>query len=273
MAAAEGIDQLCGNAHAVARAAHTAFEHVAHTQLFGDGAYIHRTALVGERRVAGNHKQGFEARQLGGDVFADGICKIVLLRVAAQIEKRQHGDGRFVGQGQINRGDALGFDVRVSFTPRLFFAPVARDCIFRRGRHSWRSKTLRACGYRQHELVAPARYVDQRLGAQQSAQGRHLHAEVVFCHDQARPDPINQLVFCDDTPRVFHQALQYIKRSRTQVYQSTFIQQLAHSRQDFKAIKSVAVTQISLGTKSYKSTDCALNHLCRAPAPASVDWS
>ena len=57
------VDQLAGDAHAVAGLAHAAFEHVAHAKLAADLPDVERLALVGEARIAGDDEQRLEARQ------------------------------------------------------------------------------------------------------------------------------------------------------------------------------------------------------------------
>ena len=52
-------------------------------------------AAVLERRVAGDHEQGAEARQLRDDVVGDAVAEILLFGVAAHVGERQHGDRGF----------------------------------------------------------------------------------------------------------------------------------------------------------------------------------
>src|SRR5437763_17220487 len=49
MMASRCLDELCGDANAIAGASHTAFEHVAHAELAPDFADVNRRTLVGER--------------------------------------------------------------------------------------------------------------------------------------------------------------------------------------------------------------------------------
>src|SRR4029077_6836288 len=51
------VDELAGNADAVARLAHTTFQHVAHAEVATDLLHIDRLALVGEGRVACDYMQ------------------------------------------------------------------------------------------------------------------------------------------------------------------------------------------------------------------------
>src|SRR5262249_32158875 len=55
------VDELAANAQTVRRFSDAAFEHIPHTQLAADLLYICSLALVGEARIAGDHKQRLEA--------------------------------------------------------------------------------------------------------------------------------------------------------------------------------------------------------------------
>ena len=99
-AAVAGVDELAGNAHAIARLAYTAFQHVSHAEFASDLPDVGRLALVGKTRIAGDHEQRLEARQAGDDVFDHAVDEVLLLGVAAHVLERQHGDGWLVGQRQ-----------------------------------------------------------------------------------------------------------------------------------------------------------------------------
>ena len=57
MGAGFGIDQLGGNAETISRLAHAAFKHIARAKLASDLLHIDLLALVGERRVACDHRK------------------------------------------------------------------------------------------------------------------------------------------------------------------------------------------------------------------------
>ena len=80
MSAAFRIDELRGNAHALAGPADRAFEHGAHAELAADGANVDRASLVGKAGVAGDHDEAGDLRQVGDDVFADPVGEILLFR-------------------------------------------------------------------------------------------------------------------------------------------------------------------------------------------------
>jgi hypothetical protein len=94
-----GLNELSGDAHAVAGPAHAAFDQIGHAELAPHLGKSGRFAAKGERRVAGDHEQGSEARQPGDDVLGNAVTE-GLLRLAAQIVERQDRDGRLVGQAQ-----------------------------------------------------------------------------------------------------------------------------------------------------------------------------
>ena len=60
-------------------------------------------ALVGEARIAGDHKQPADARERGDDFLDHAVGEIFLLRLAAQIGERQHRDRRLI-QGRQGCG-------------------------------------------------------------------------------------------------------------------------------------------------------------------------
>src|SRR5258708_32858510 len=70
-----GLDQLRGDADAVAGFTQAAFEHVAHAKLAPDLLHVHRVTLVSEARVAGDDEQRGVARQRGNDVFGDPVSE------------------------------------------------------------------------------------------------------------------------------------------------------------------------------------------------------
>ena len=73
-----------------------------------------------------------------------------------------------------------------------------RTCGWRRGCGSRRRRSTRfAQAQRQHKTVTPPRHGDDGARAQDLAQGRHLHLEVVFLDHQAGPDQLHQLCLGD----------------------------------------------------------------------------
>ena len=89
------FDQLRRDPHPARGFAHAAFEHVTHAEFAADLLDVDRLALVDEGRVAGDDEQPFEPRQTGGDVLDQPVGEILLLRIAAHVLERQHGDRGF----------------------------------------------------------------------------------------------------------------------------------------------------------------------------------
>ena len=85
-----GIDELAGNAQALARPAYTALDHVADTQLAPDLPHVHGPTLVSEARIPRDDEQVAKVRQGSDDVLHYAVGKIVLLGIAAQVLKWHH---------------------------------------------------------------------------------------------------------------------------------------------------------------------------------------
>src|SRR6476620_6935221 len=97
MGTSHSVDQLPGDAHAIAALAYRPFEHVAHTERSRHVLHIYGLALVSEGRITRDHEQPTDAAQFGDDVLDDAVGKVFLLRIAAHVLERQHGDGGLVG--------------------------------------------------------------------------------------------------------------------------------------------------------------------------------
>ena len=111
------FDQLRGDAQAIARLAHAAFQHIAHAEFAPDLPDVDGPALVDEARIARDHEQPFDPRQAGDDVLDHAVGEIFLLRIAAHVLERQHRDRGLVGQREPRRGrfrlDGLGASGRL----------------------------------------------------------------------------------------------------------------------------------------------------------------
>src|SRR5262245_22459384 len=87
-----GIDKLCSNANAVSDPPYAAFQHIVHAQFAPDLAHINRLTLVLKARVASDHEQLTEPRQLCDDVVDDAVGQVLLLLTATQIGEGEDGD-------------------------------------------------------------------------------------------------------------------------------------------------------------------------------------
>src|SRR6185503_14473002 len=88
-----GIDELTGNSNTVTGLAYAAFQYIAYAKFASDLFYVNCTILVDEAGIAGDHEQPVHPRQGGYDLFHDTIGEIFLLRVAAEVLKRQDRNG------------------------------------------------------------------------------------------------------------------------------------------------------------------------------------
>ena len=102
MVAGGRVDQLRGNAHAIAGLAHAAFEHVAHAELAADLPHVD-VALVGEGRVAGDDEQpariGQRVMMSSAMPSAKNSCSVSPL----MFWNGEYGDRGLVGQGKRPR--------------------------------------------------------------------------------------------------------------------------------------------------------------------------
>src|SRR5215470_11506134 len=85
MGAADRINQLCGNAHAVSSFAHRTLQHVTYAEFSTDLLHIDRPPLVGEARIAGDHEEPADATERGDDLLDGAVREIVLPGIAAHV--------------------------------------------------------------------------------------------------------------------------------------------------------------------------------------------
>ena len=87
-----GIDQLGVDANPTARPADGAFEHIPHAQFPANLLGVGRPVPISDCSVVRDHQHAGEPRQIGRQILGDLVRKILLLRVAAEVGKRQHDD-------------------------------------------------------------------------------------------------------------------------------------------------------------------------------------
>ena len=102
MCACSGINKLTGDANAVSRLAHTAFENKAHSEFATDLPHIDATPSVLEARIARDYGQPLDAGQSGDDFLDDPIREMLLVRIVAHVVKREDSYGR-MGRGLWDR--------------------------------------------------------------------------------------------------------------------------------------------------------------------------
>ena len=98
MLTGNGIDQLRGDANAVAGLSDRTLENNAHAKRLADLADIDRPSAKNERGVSRDNEQRLVAGQLGYDVLGDPVGEELLLGVARHVRERQHGDRGLVGK-------------------------------------------------------------------------------------------------------------------------------------------------------------------------------
>src|SRR5215475_449795 len=96
VSACPSIDQLGGDAYAIATPPHTSFQHIAHSEFAADLADIRRFTLVLKAGIARDHEQLADARQLGDEILYDAVGEILLLGITAQVGEGENGDGRLL---------------------------------------------------------------------------------------------------------------------------------------------------------------------------------
>src|SRR5690242_12934980 len=82
------IDQLRINPHPSSGLPHAAFEHVTNPEALCDILHVHGLPLEHEGSIASDNIERGYFRQIGGDVLADAVAKVFLLRLAAHVGKR-----------------------------------------------------------------------------------------------------------------------------------------------------------------------------------------
>src|SRR3981189_2205336 len=85
MRAGSCIDQLGGDAHALTRIAHRAFEHVVNAELPPDLLHVGRLGFGCKTRLTGDDKEPADPRQRGGNLLHHPVREILLLRVATDV--------------------------------------------------------------------------------------------------------------------------------------------------------------------------------------------
>ena len=73
MRSGAAVDELRRDPEPVARPPDAALEHVADAEIVGDLPHIDGAPLVDEARIAGDHREGLEARQRRDDVLDHAV--------------------------------------------------------------------------------------------------------------------------------------------------------------------------------------------------------
>jgi hypothetical protein len=91
-----GVDQLRDHAHPVGRALDAAFHDMRDSELLSDLAQVAlRSRLVLHYRRATDHPQVGDLRQIAQNLILHTIGEKLVVGIAAEVFKRQHGDALF----------------------------------------------------------------------------------------------------------------------------------------------------------------------------------
>ena len=84
------VDQLGGNAQAIARLAHAAFKHITRAKLHADLFHVDLLAFVGKGRIACDHWKLTPEGKCCDQIFGDAVSEKFLIFVTAHIVERQY---------------------------------------------------------------------------------------------------------------------------------------------------------------------------------------
>ena len=101
----------------VAHPPYTAFEDIADAEFVSDLLHADCLAFVYETGIPSDHEKPTDTRECGDDLLNHTLRKILLLRIATHVLKRQDGDGRFIGERQCRGGFANAFRNRYLIHP------------------------------------------------------------------------------------------------------------------------------------------------------------
>src|SRR5262249_21694436 len=87
---ARRLDELTGDADAVARLAETALNDVPHAEVARDLLRVGGLALVAEAGVAGHNREPTRSRQLGDQILGHAVQKELGFGIATEILERQY---------------------------------------------------------------------------------------------------------------------------------------------------------------------------------------
>ena len=204
MHAVRGIDQLSGDAHPAGGLAHAALENVPDAELACDVANVDRFTLEGESGIARDDEEPSLPGQPGDDVLGQPVREIFLLRIAAHILKRQHGDRRLVWECKRRRIR----DVLQKLSRRRTAACCSRPA--RRPRPSSIAPTKRKPrlgSVRMRRWLSPLSPTARRAALIQVAERR-------LRNNPALPDRVDQFVLADDPVAIADQEDQQVEHLR-----------------------------------------------------------
>jgi len=98
-----GRSQLSRDPQAVARPSHGAFQHPGRAEQRANGANVLRLSLEREHGRARSHAQPFHAGEGGDQLVRDAVAEILVLRLGARVDEREHRDAADARRGDHPR--------------------------------------------------------------------------------------------------------------------------------------------------------------------------
>src|SRR4051812_5174933 len=95
-----GIDQLSGDANAVACFPDTALQYIANAEFPSYLLDVDSLSLIRKTRITCDHEQPFDSRKSSRDILHHAVGEVFLLWIATHVLERKHSDGRLVGEGE-----------------------------------------------------------------------------------------------------------------------------------------------------------------------------
>ena len=103
-----GVDELGHDPHPVAHAPHASLQEGRRRQQGADFPQALLALLEHHHRGARNDLERPDLRQLGDDVLGDPVREVLVLRLGAEVQERQHGDGPRRGARTARVGECGG---------------------------------------------------------------------------------------------------------------------------------------------------------------------
>src|SRR4029077_1723648 len=98
MVARHAVDQLRAYPIPLPCPAYASLHDITNAQLLCDALRVHFLAFVDKAGGPRDHSQAADMRQGRNDVVRQAVNKILLLRIAAHVDERQHGNRRLVAR-------------------------------------------------------------------------------------------------------------------------------------------------------------------------------
>src|SRR5580693_8293294 len=94
MRAGLSVYELGVHPHLIAAVLFAPLQHIAHAEVPADLLHVYGLALIGEGGAARDHERAADPREARSQPLGEDIGKIILPRIAAQIGKGEHDNGK-----------------------------------------------------------------------------------------------------------------------------------------------------------------------------------